>query len=179
MNDTQYFTTTRIRVYIRRTGNSGVLFMSIRSAGGGTVIEEVNTPITSVATGGYIWHEYSLSGLPQFTPGTYYSFMLRSNTASGIACLGRNEYPSNFLSDNMWYFNTDNGGSSFYPTYQRDARFMLYGRFKLNRPQFNPDVTRTWLKSFDIRLTASDGGRTIELRSGTPCPNLPEITGRF
>lgn len=176
-NDAQSFTVTRLKVYIQRVGSSGTLYASIRSSGGGTVYQEVSTAVNLIPTGGYVWQEFTFPSGPSLDPGNNYSFLLRANTSSATVYVGRDLYNGTSPSDGTWYLGTDNGGGNYTTYNQYDAWFILYGRFKLNHPQFNPDVIRTYLKSFDIRLKLSDGQRSIDLRSGAACGNRPEITG--
>ena len=158
-------------------GDSGTLYASIRSQGGGTVYQEVSTAVNLIPNSGYVWQEFTFPSGTNLNPGNYYSFMLRANTSSATVYVGRDQYSGSTPSDGTWYLISNNGGTTFSYDYQYDAWFILYGRFKLSHPQFNPDVTRTYLKSFDIRLKLSDGQRSVDLRSGTSCGNRPEITG--
>ena len=158
-------------------GDSGTLYASIRSQGGRTVYQEVSTAVNLIPNSGYVWQEFAFPSGPSLSPSNNYSFMLRADTSTAAVYLGRDQYGGTTPSDGTWYLISNNGGTTFSDDYQYDARFILYGRFKLSHPQFNPDVTRTYLKSFDIRLKLSDGQRSVDLRSGTSCGNRPEITG--
>lgn len=177
INDAEWFTVTRLKIYVQRAGNWGTVYASIRDSGGGNTYDEAGMSVSSIPTGDYVWRELSFSGGATLNPGSYYSFLLRSNTSGSSVYVGRDEYLLSFTSDYAWYTRTDNGGWSYSYDYNRDARFVLYGRFKLYHPQITPAVTRTYLKSLGIRLKLGDGTSTFDLRSGTACVNRPEITG--
>ncbi len=176
-DDAEWFTITRLKAYVRRVGNWGTLYASIRDSGGADTYDEAGMSVSSIPSGDYLWREFAFSGGATLDPGSYYSFLLRATTSSSSVYVGRDEYTVSHISDYGCYMRTDNGGWSYSYDYNRDARFVLYGRFKLYHPQITPSITRTYLKSLGIRLKLSDGQRSFDLQSGATCGNRPEITG--
>ena len=176
IDDLQYYSITRAKVYLKGAGISGTLYTSVRSASTNTTYEEKSLSLSSISSADFLWYEFSFSSLDSMTPGQTYSLILRTNTASTGLNVGRDEYATNPVGSD-YYMMSANAGNSWSTDSWRDCRYILYGKLKYYSPHAGQSVTRKYLTGVTVRLKLAQGTGTAEMTTGACCLNRPEITG--
>jgi type II secretory pathway pseudopilin PulG len=173
----QSFSVTRVKLYLQGVATSGNLYVSVRTGDAGTVYQEVAVPLSSLSSAGYFWYDFAFSSVSGIPIGQSISVVARTNTSGTGANFGRDQYTFLVPINGLVYIYTTNSGSYWMNDGGYDARFFVYGRFKLTQPQESPPITRSYLTHVDIRLKLVDGPSAAALDSGAMCVNRPEITG--
>ncbi|GEM_PF-2255875 len=175
-DDLESYSITRAKVYLKGTGLSGTLYLSIRSASTNTTYEEETLSLSSLSSTEYLWYEFTFSSLTEMNPDTTYSLIARTSTSSTGANFGRDEYTANPAGSDYYKYSTTSG-LTWSADNDRDCRYILYGQLKYSAPQEGQTITRKYLTGLTFGLKLTQGSSTAEMTSGTACLNRPEITG--
>ncbi len=175
-DDLESYSITRAKVYLKGTGLTGTLYLSIRSASTNITYETETLSLSSLSSAEYLWYEFTFSSLTAMSPGTTYSLIAYTNTSSIGANFGRDEYDTNPVGSDYYKYSTTSG-LTWSADSDRDCRYILYGQLKYDSPQEGQASTRKYLTGLTLRFKLAQDTNIAEMTSGASCLNRPEITG--